>query len=132
MGNYGKLRDAICKHMVHGPCGCECPNAPCMVDGKCKKCFPKRFLPATRKPDDAIYPEYRRRPSNAYRGASVTYNGRTINNSWVVPHSPYLLLKYDCHINVETCVSMKGIKYLYKYCFKGPDRAMAAVVPETK
>ena len=55
MGNYGKLRDAICKHMVHGPCGCECPNAPCMVDGKCKKCFPKRFLPATRKPDDAIY-----------------------------------------------------------------------------
>ena len=29
-----------------------------------------------------------------------------------------------------TCVSMKGIKYLYKYVFKGPDRAMASVVPD--
>jgi hypothetical protein len=47
-----------------------------------------------------------------------------------VPFSPYLLLKYDCHINVETYVSMKGIKYLYKYYFKGPDHAMAAVAPE--
>ena len=127
---YAELRDAICRHMTHGPCGCDDPKAPCMVDGKCKKCFPKKFLPATRKPDDAIYPEYRRRRPDAYPGARVVYNGRTIDNSWIVPFSPYLLLKYDCHINVETCVSMKGIKYLYKYCFKGPDRVMAAVAPE--
>ncbi|XP_020963370.1 uncharacterized protein LOC107606759 [Arachis ipaensis] len=45
----------------------------------------------------------------------------TVDNSWVVPYNPWLLLKYDCHINVEICSSIKSIKYLYKYCYKGPD-----------
>ena len=31
----------------------------------------------------------------------------------VVCYSTYLLLKYNCHINIETCVSMKGIMYLH-------------------
>lgn len=30
-----------------------------------------------------------------------------------------------CHLNVETCVSIQGIKYLYKYVYKGGDRCMA-------
>ena len=131
MKRYETLKDAVCCHMIHGPCGRENPKAPCMVDGCCKKHFPVRFCAATRKPEDAIYPEYRRRAPNAYRGACIVHKGRTIDNSWVVPYSPYLLLKYNCHINIETCVSMKGIKYLYKYCFKGPDRAMATVVPDS-
>ena len=130
MKRYEQLKDAVCSHMIHGPCGRENPKAPCMVDGCCKKHFPVRFCTATRKPEDVIYPEYRRRPPNAYNGASIVHKGRVIDNSWVVPYSPYLLLTYNCHINVETCVSMKGIKYLYKYCFKGPDRAMATVVPD--
>ena len=45
----------------------------------------------------------------------------------MVPYSPYLLLKYQCHINVECCMSVRGVKYLYKYVFKGPDRAMVAL-----
>ena len=36
-------------------------------------------------------------------------------------HSPYLLQKYHCHINVEACVSIKSVKYLYKYLYKGHD-----------
>ena len=44
------------------------------------------------------------------------YNGRTIDNRWIVPHSPYLLLKYECHLNVaEVCASVESVKYLYKY-----------------
>ena len=30
---------------------------------------------------------------------------------------------FDCHINVEICTSIKSVKYLYKYSYKGPDRA---------
>src|SRR6266436_3848816 len=30
---------------------------------------------------------------------------------------------YDCHINVEICASIKAIKYIHKYIYKGHDRA---------
>ncbi len=42
-------------------------------------------------------------------------------NNWVVPYNPYLLLKYNCHINVEHCASVKSVKYIYKYVYKGYD-----------
>src|SRR5437588_5090141 len=38
-------------------------------------------------------------------------------------HSPYLIWKYRCHINVESIVSVKAVKYIYKYVYKGHDRA---------
>ena len=47
-----------------------------------------------------------------------------LDNSWVVPYSPYMTLRFKCHINVEACVSAKSAKYLYKYVTKGGDRAM--------
>ena len=51
-------------------------------------------------------------------------NGRTVDNSWVVPYNPYLSLRYKAHINVEFCSSPKAVKYLCKYTHKGNDRAM--------
>jgi len=45
-----------------------------------------------------------------------------MTNQWVVPYSPYLLTRYNCHINVEVCSVIKAIKYLYKYIYKGHDR----------
>uniref|UniRef100_A0A453QN98 ATP-dependent DNA helicase n=1 Tax=Aegilops tauschii subsp. strangulata TaxID=200361 RepID=A0A453QN98_AEGTS len=30
---------------------------------------------------------------------------------------------FNCHINVEVCSSIKAVKYLYKYIYKGHDRA---------
>jgi len=32
-------------------------------------------------------------------------------------------MRYNCHINVEACSNIKAIKYLYKYVYKGHDRA---------
>ena len=40
-----------------------------------------------------------------------------------MPYNPYLLLKYNCHINVEICSGVASVKYLYKYVYKGPDHA---------
>jgi hypothetical protein len=34
---------------------------------------------------------------------------------------------FNCHINVETCGSITSIKYLFKYIYKGHDRASVAV-----
>ena len=31
-------------------------------------------------------------------------------------------MRYNCHINVEVCCSIKSVKYLYKYVFKGRNR----------
>jgi hypothetical protein len=45
----------------------------------------------------------------------------------VVPYNPYLCAKYDAHINVEICSSVKAVKYIYKYIFKGHDRALVEV-----
>ncbi|XP_050889665.1 uncharacterized protein LOC127094952 [Lathyrus oleraceus] len=57
------------------------------------------------------------------------YQGRdrSVDNRWVVPYNPWLLLKYDYHINVEICSSIKSNKYLYKYVYKGPDRVAMEV-----
>ena len=41
----------------------------------------------------------------------------------VVPYNAALLLKYNCHINVEVVSTMKAVKYLYKYIMKGGTRA---------
>jgi hypothetical protein len=39
-------------------------------------------------------------------------------------------MQYKCHINVEVCSSITAVKYLYKYVYKGHDRALAVVRPE--
>jgi hypothetical protein len=34
---------------------------------------------------------------------------------------------YNCHINVEICSSIKAVKYLYKYIYKGPNGASYSI-----
>ncbi|XP_073033758.1 uncharacterized protein [Primulina eburnea] len=113
------LHKAVVHHMIHGPCGSINPNCPCMVNGKCKKNFPKPFVEYTSRGNDS-YPLYRRREGIQ---VSIPNNADVfIDNGWVVPYNPWLLLKYDCHINVEICGGIKCVKYIYKYIHKGPDR----------
>ena len=104
---------------MHGPCGLANPNSPCMKDGKCSKNFPKGFSESTRI-NDCTYPHYQRRDD----GRSVNKNGIAIDNRWVVPYNPYLLSKYRAHINLEVCNTIKAVKYMYKYVYKGHDRVM--------
>ncbi|KAI5416511.1 hypothetical protein KIW84_041536 [Lathyrus oleraceus] len=93
-----------------------------MKDKHCKKRYPKQFLDETRQGTNS-YPEYRRRFDESISLGRY----RSVDNRWVVPYNPWLLLKYDCHINVEICSSIKSIKYLYKYVYKGPDRVAMEV-----
>jgi len=44
-----------------------------------------------------------------------------------VPYNPYLLCLFNYHINVEACGSIKAVKYLFKYIYKGHDRASVAM-----
>jgi len=120
-----RLRELVLKHMIHGPCGVYCPHSPCMADNVCTKDFPKSFQETT-DADVNGYPLYRRR-SQFSSQSDCLKRGTMINNSWVVPYNPYLLLKYNCHINVEVCASIKGVKYLFKYVYKGHDCAHVSV-----
>ena len=113
-----RLHAIVTKHMVHGPCGVENMNSPCMVDGKCSKDFPKPFQEETIQNCNG-YPKYRRRNN----GRTVVVRNKTMDNSWIVPYNPYFSLKYNCHINIETCASVKSMKYLFKYVYKGHDCA---------
>ncbi|KAF1876600.1 hypothetical protein Lal_00021158 [Lupinus albus] len=101
-----QLHHMALKHMIHGPCNIVNLNSPCMKDGRCKKKFPKKFSPLTRQGSDS-YLEYKRRSDDP-----VSLNRRvTIDNRWVVPYNTWLLLKYDCHINVEK----QDIIYTHKF-----------------
>lgn len=55
----------------------------------------------------------------------------TLDNRWVVPYNPYLLRMFNCHINVEVCSSIKAVKYLFKYIYKGHDRACVSITDNT-
>jgi hypothetical protein len=39
----------------------------------------------------------------------------------VVSHIAWLILKYDCHINVEYSMGVNLFQYLFKYFYKGVD-----------
>lgn len=112
------LHELVKKHMMHGPCGDLNPTSVCMSDGKCKKEFPKDFCESTRDRANG-FPIYRRRDN----GVSVDVRGSTLDNRFVVPYNPYLLAKFNCHINVEVCNTVRSVKYIYKYVYKGYDCA---------
>jgi len=112
-----RLFDCVTSHMIHGPCGQLNPNSPCMVDNSCSKKFPKQYCDETVYVSDGGYPMYRR-PNN---GRVALVRQREVGNEFVVPYNPYLLAKYDAHINVEVCSTIKSVKYIYKYVYKGHD-----------
>nr|XP_027086482.1 uncharacterized protein LOC113708217 [Coffea arabica] len=111
------LHFLVMKHILHGPCDSLKKNNICMKDGVCKNHYPKSFTDYTTYTEDG-YPHYRRRMD----GRCVRVRDHLLDNRWVVPYNPYLLALFDCHLNVEICSTIKLVKYLYKYVYKGHDR----------
>ncbi|KAI7727414.1 hypothetical protein M8C21_025563, partial [Ambrosia artemisiifolia] len=129
MERFPQLHEIVVKHMIHGPCGPLRTNSPCM-QGTPKLCrfrYPRQFNDQTRQGEDA-YPLYRRRNN----GIRVDVRGKTLDNRWVVPYNPTLLMLFNCHINVEICSSIKSVKYLFKYIYKGHDKQVIQVEPDAE
>lgn len=119
--NNETLHKIVKKNMIHGPCGIYNPNSPCMLDGKCCKGFPREYAEESRS-NPSGFPIYRR-PND---GITVSIDGNDIDNRFVVPYNPFLLLKNGAHINVEACSTVKSVKYVYKYIYKGHDACTVA------
>ncbi|XP_022895478.1 uncharacterized protein LOC111409696 [Olea europaea var. sylvestris] len=120
------LHATMVKHMMYGPYGQLNPTNVCMENNHtCKNKYPREYILHTSLGSNS-YPLYRRRDDSV----TVKVRGSVLDNRWVVPYHPYILAKYDCHINVEIS-SVKAVKYLYKYVYKGYDRVNFTVNKET-
>ncbi|GBM44049.1 hypothetical protein AVEN_223172-1 [Araneus ventricosus] len=95
-----RLFQIVTKCMVHGPCGNI--NSPCMRDGQCCKSFPKQFKDDTEENVNG-YPIYQRRATEP-----VQVGKYSIDNRWVVPYNPWLLKKFNAHINDEILSFVEG------------------------
>ena len=122
-----KLRDLVLEHMVHNDCsgtrGCTCP----CWDATKKRCagnFPFAYQDASTIGDERQKAKLRRRQGDMW---TADTNGRRVTNQWVVPYNAALLMKFQCHLNIEIVTASYAIKYLFKYLFKGGDSASAAV-----
>ncbi|WP_416879511.1 AAA family ATPase [Litorimonas sp.] len=124
-----RLQQIVTDNMVHGPCGDRNPQCVCMEDGVCTKKYRKEFQSETILNPENNFPVYRRRHPD-HGGRKIDIQRRRggpvfeVDNRDIVPYNPLLLLRYNCHINVESCLSPMAAKYLYKYITKGHDRSM--------
>jgi hypothetical protein len=116
------LHSIVTKNLMHGPCGAANPSCPCMECGQCTKRFPKTCFQSTRDENNS-YPDYRRRQLNNITKLRANQPDEIITDEWVVPYNVWLTKKYNCHINCEITGSISAVKYLYKYVYKGHDRA---------
>jgi hypothetical protein len=113
----------VTKHMMHGPCGRFNPNLPC-TKGRtsCKNSYSCQFNKAIVQCKDS-YSLYQRRED----GCKEVVRKQEMDNRWVVPYNTYLLNYFNCHINIEAYGSIKVVKYLFKYIYKGHDMACIIV-----
>ena len=137
-----QLFEIVKQVMVHGPCGSKNPRAPCNNEkNRCTKKYPRLFQDGTTM-DEEGYPVYHR-PND---GREYVVRDTKVHNGSIVPHNPYLSVKYQCHINVECAVRyastrsllpfyrftewqfrFASVKYIHKYIFKGHDRTSLEV-----
>ncbi|XP_051163766.1 uncharacterized protein LOC127283125 [Leptopilina boulardi] len=105
------LHEIVMKNMIHGPCGDWC-----VVNEKCSKNYPKEFCETTTINENEGVRYCR-------RNKGITYNRTSnyvVDNRYVVPYCPILLLLLRAYINVEIVIDgQKSAKYLYKYIYKG-------------
>src|ERR1700761_2449104 len=110
-----ELHNIVSQTMLH-----DC-NQRCQINGRCSKRFPKPFN-AVASMSERSYATYCRPDNHRTIVKKVRGVEKTFTNQHVVPYCPYFSLKYWCHINVEVCISVKSIKYIHKYIYKGHDR----------
>ncbi|OWZ17966.1 Helitron helicase [Phytophthora megakarya] len=122
-----ELYETAMNGMMYCPCGSQHPKCVCMVDDKCSKGYPKPLVGVTRANVDGYAEGQRcRRPPGTLKFKSLEYDNVTANQ-WVVPFKLYLSRKYNCHINIDICTGITVVKDIYKYVYKGSDKAMFTI-----
>lgn len=120
----GPLRELVLQHMVHS-CNHSChpldPNQDCL-----KGC-PWPFQDYTDF-DVRGYPRHRRRACGGHcpncNADCAVYGKRNLClNRLIIEYSKPVLLRWEGHANVKFAASVDLFEYLYKYLFKGPDKA---------
>ncbi|KAA6411530.1 MAG: hypothetical protein FRX48_04810 [Lasallia pustulata] len=111
----GTLTEIVKSQLTHGPYGAHDPKAPCMVDA------------SDGSGQEDGYPLYQRRQDGRAWVKRVHRVDVVMDNSWIVPHNPYLTRRYAAHINVEVCASVQAVKYIHKYIYKGGDRSTVQI-----
>ncbi|KAF7814060.1 uncharacterized protein G2W53_028029 [Senna tora] len=93
-----ELYTSVLKHMIHGPCGTINPRSPCMQKGKCKRHFPKPFVPYTVQGNDC-YPLYQRRDMGQVplgRESNIDEVKQYIDARWVcAPEALWRIYKFS-------------------------------------
>ncbi|KAL8159304.1 hypothetical protein V2J09_000841 [Rumex salicifolius] len=84
---------------MHSPCGPSI-SSPCMVDGKCKKYFPKLFVKETNVYDDG-YPVYRRRDDGITIEKNEVYLDNRLTRDMIIS-----LLQYQTHLRTFKTILM--------------------------
>ena len=108
------LYNIVVRNMIHGPC-----DSRCIVEGGCSKHYPKELREETVMSSDGY--SYYRQKNN---GRSIVRNNQTLDNrDLLCQYCPPLLRIFNCHINVEVVSSVRSVKCLYKYVYKGHDAA---------
>jgi len=117
------LHQAVSDFMIH-----KCSDEFCKNNEfkQCIRNFPKEYENSTVVEIDQ-YPIYRRRQT----GATCVKRNKLYDSRHVVPYNPFLLLKYQCHMNVECVSNLQVIKYLYKYIYKGEDMLKISLESDT-
>ena len=100
-----KLRSLVEEFMIHSH------TANCTLsDGTCKYNYPKPNVEATHV-DERGYVQHKRSGTN---------------NAYVVAFNGDCLRFMNCHVNVEVAATAAVISYLFKYFYKGHDKARFA------
>ncbi|KAJ6003691.1 hypothetical protein N7522_006383 [Penicillium canescens] len=101
------LHAAIGRFHMHSQNHLDRSTSRCNRDGRCIYEYPQSINNQTYM-DDLGRVHYRRRKQE---------------DRWVTPHVPALVHLLDCHIYADVCSTATIFLYLFKYLFKGPDRA---------
>ena len=120
------LHELVVRHMLHPRCDTNTEYS-CRHNPQGQLCDCVRGYPKDMSRDTVIiadgYPRYCRRG----RFTATLRDGRIVSDNWVVPHNKYLLMRYQCHLNIEVCAHFRCFKYVYKYTFKPPDHTAVTI-----
>ena len=101
---YPTLHAIVARWMVHEPCD-KHPLPRCRIgriQNQCSRGYPKAIVSETQVVEDR-YVYYRRRGHY-----TAQRHGVTIDDQWVLPYNPTLLMLFNSHINVELYAPRAG------------------------